>query len=87
MAICLAGILVGNTIIYILNKVYGTKLKEFFTTNVDFDFTAAKASNIIALIVIILYCLPAIPYGIICFFAASLGMKYGKYILTIYLFF
>ena len=81
MAICLAGILVGNTIIYVLYKIYGAKLTDYFASNVDFDFEVARTSTKIALIVIILYCLPAIPYGIICFFAASMGMKYGKYIL------
>ncbi len=79
--ICFIGILLGNTIVYLLHKLFGAKLTDYFSTNVDFDFTSAKASNKIALIVIILYCLPAIPYGIICFFAASLGMKYSKYIL------
>lgn len=79
--ICFIGILIGNTIIYILNKIFGDKLKEFFTSNINFDFNSAKASKRIALIVIILYCLPAIPYGIICFFAASMNMKYFKYIL------
>ena len=78
--ICLIGILLGNTLIYILNKVFGAKLKDFFTENIEFDFDRAKRSKKIALIVILLYCLPAIPYGIICFFAASMGMKYSKYI-------
>jgi len=78
--ICLIGILLGNTLIYILNKVFGAKLKDFFTANIEFDFDRAKRSKKIAFIVILLYCLPAIPYGIICFFAASMGMKYSKYI-------
>ena len=81
MAVCLSGIMVGNTIIYILYKIFGKKLTDYFATNVDFDFESAKRSNKLALIVIILYCLPAIPYGIICFFAASMGIKYPKYIL------
>ncbi len=81
IAVCFVGILLGNTIIFILNKVFGAKLKDFFTSNIDFDFDRAKRSKKIALIVIILYCLPAIPYGIICFFAASMNMKYSKYIL------
>lgn len=81
MAVCLAGIMVGNTIIFILYKLFGTKLTDYFATNVEFDFNAVKSSNKLALIVIILYCLPAIPYGIICFFAATMGMKYPKYIL------
>lgn len=78
--ICLIGILLGNTIIYLLYKIFGAKLTDYFAANVDFDFSSASASNRIALIVIILYCLPAIPYGIICFFAASMGMKYYKFI-------
>lgn len=81
MAVCLAGIMVGNTIVYILYKLFGTKLTDYFAANVDFDFDAVKVSNKLALIVIILYCLPAIPYGIICFFAATMGIKYPKYIL------
>ena len=79
--ICLIGIMLGNTIIYILNKIFGAKLKDFFSSNIDVDLDRAKNSTKLALIVIILYCLPAIPYGIICFFAASIGMKYPKYIL------
>lgn len=79
--VCFIGILLGNTIIYLLNKIYGAKLKDFFSSNINFDFNKAKTSSKIALIVILLYCLPAIPYGIICFFAASMNMKYPKYIL------
>ena len=81
MLVCLIGIMLGNTIIFILNKLFGAKLKDFFSTNIDIDFNSAKTSSKIALIVIILYCLPAIPYGIICFFAASMNMKYPKYLL------
>lgn len=81
MLVCFIGIVLGNTLIFLLNKLFGTKLKDFFASNVEFDFDVARTSNKIALIVIILYCLPAIPYGIICFFAASMGMKYPKYIL------
>ncbi len=81
LLVCLAGILIGNTIIYILNKIFGKKLTEYFDTQIDVDLKTASASKKIALIVIILYCLPAIPYGIICFFAASMNMKFPKYIL------
>ena len=81
VAVCFAGILVGNTIVFLLHKFFGQKLTDYFAANVEFDFERAKKSKRIALIVILLYCLPAIPYGIICFFAATLGMRYGKYIL------
>lgn len=79
--ICLSGVFVGNTIIYILYKIYGHRLTEYFEQNAEFDFETAKNSSQIALIVFILYFLPAIPYGMICFFTASLDLKYPKYIL------
>jgi len=81
ITVCLIGIFLGNTIIYVLYKIYGKKLTQFFETEAEFDFNLAKSSKKLALIVIILYCLPAIPYGIICFFAVSMGMKYHKYAL------
>ncbi len=82
VAICLAGVIVGNTIIYILYKIYGDKLSEFFTTNAEFDFEQARKSPKVSLVIFILYFLPAIPYGLICIFAASLNQKnYFKYIL------
>ena len=79
--ICLAGAFVGNTIIFILYKNYGDKMEDFFVKNAEFDFDAARNSPKIALIVFILYFLPAIPYGLICIFTASLNAKYPKYII------
>lgn len=80
--VCLAGVFVGNTVIYILYKIYGNRLSEFFEKNAEFDFDSAGRSRGMTLVVFILYFLPAIPYGLICFFAASVGMKYPRYILT-----
>ncbi|MBQ8685408.1 MAG: VTT domain-containing protein [Clostridia bacterium] len=80
-AICTIGLFAGNTLVYILYKIYGDKLEEFFEKNAEFDFEAASRSPKIALVVLLLNLLPAIPYGIICFFAASLNIKYPKYIL------
>ena len=36
--ICLAGVFLGNTIIYVLYKIYGDKLEEYFEKNAEFDF-------------------------------------------------
>lgn len=77
---CLIGVIVGNSVIYILYKIFGQKLTAWFESNAEFDFESAKDSPKVALIVFILYFLPAIPYGLICFFAASLNIKYPKYI-------
>ena len=79
--ICLAGVFVGNTVIYILYKIYGEKLERYFKKNAEFDFDEARKSPKIALVIFILYFLPAIPYGLICFFTASLNKKYYQYIL------
>lgn len=79
--ICLIGVFIGNTVIYILYKIYGEKLERYFKKNAEFDFDAARKSPKIALVLFILYFLPAIPYGLICFFTASLNTKYYKYIL------
>lgn len=80
MLICLAGVIIGNTIIYLLHKYYGGRITQFFDDNIDVDLEAASMTNKITLVILILYVLPAIPYGFICFFAASLKLKYPRYI-------
>lgn len=81
VACCFAGVLLGNTVIFVLYHIYGDKLKDYFDKKLDIDFEQAASSKRVALIVIILGLLPAIPYGLICFFAATLKMKYPRYIM------
>lgn len=80
--ICLAGVVVGNSIIYFLYKIYGDKLSDYFHKNIEVDFDVLQTSGRVTLLIFILYFLPAIPYGLICFFTASIGMKYYKYIIV-----
>lgn len=80
LACCTAGVILGNTIIYILYKTYGNGIRDYFVKNLDFDLDKAANSSRSIIIVFILYFLPAIPYGMICFFAASIGMKYRRFI-------
>ena len=77
---CTIGVLLGNTVIFLLYRVYGEKLKEYFERKLTFDLDKTASSKRITLFVFVLYFLPAIPYGMICFFAATLGMKYPRYI-------
>ncbi len=77
---CTVGVLLGNTLIYVLYKMYGNRLREYFVKNLHFDFDKAATSKKVILIIFVLYFLPAIPYGMICFFAASVGLKYWRYI-------
>ena len=80
VAICTAGVIVGNTAIYVLYKVYGNRLSNYFQKQIEVDFDVLRSSGRVSLMIFILYFLPAIPYGLICFFTASLNMKYPKYI-------
>ena len=79
--ICAVGVLLGNTIIYILYKTLGEKVGEYFKKNIDVDLSNVKATNRLSLIVFVLFLVPGIPFGLICFLAASLGLKYPRYII------
>ncbi len=79
---CLVGVVVSNTVIYALYKVYGDKMRSYFNHKLDIDFDSSSTSYKVTLVIFILYFLPAIPYGMICFLAATLGMKYWRFIIT-----
>ncbi len=78
---CTAGVIVGSLFIYIMYKIYGDKIQAYFAKNIHLDFDKASSSKRIAIIIFVLYFLPAIPYGMICFFAASVKMKPPRYFL------
>ncbi len=77
---CSIGILLGNTTIFLLHKSFGDKLRSFFVKKLHLDFDKIAKSSKCVLIIFILYILPAIPYGMICFFAATTNMSYRRYI-------
>ena len=61
VGICLVGVFAGNTIIFLLYRIYGDKLEEYFTKNAEFDFQTARSSPKVSFAIFILYFLPAIP--------------------------
>ena len=77
---CMSGILLGNTLIYMLQKTFGDRMRDFFVKKLNLDLEKIAKSSKATFIIFILYFLPAIPYGMICFIAASLGMSYRRYI-------
>lgn len=77
---CMAGVLVGNTLIFMLQKTFGDRMRSFFVKKLNLDMEKIARSGKSALIIFILYFLPAIPYGMICFLAAGLGMSYRRYL-------
>ena len=76
---CMLGVVLGNTLIYMLQNIFGDRLRGFFVKKLNLDLESIAQSGKAVLIIFILYFLPAIPYGMICFFAASIGMSYRRY--------
>ena len=80
LLLCTIGVIVGNTVIYALYHLFGDRLNKYFDKKLTFDFDKLGSSGKTTLTIFILYFLPAIPYGMICFFAATMRMKYPRYI-------
>ena len=79
---CTIGVFVGNLFIFIMYKIFGNRIQQYFVKNIHFDFDKASSSKKITFIIFVLYFLPAIPYGMICFLAASVGMKLPRYMIV-----
>ena len=76
---CTVGVIFGNLFIYFIYKIYGNRVEAFFVKNIHLDFDKTASSRKLVIIIFVLYFLPAIPYGMICFIAASLKMKLPRY--------
>ncbi|MBP3591501.1 MAG: VTT domain-containing protein [Clostridia bacterium] len=79
---CTVGVIAGNTVIFILYKIYGDRMRDYFDKKLEIDLSRVGNSRMMTAAIFILYFLPAIPYGMICFLAATSGMKYPRYIIT-----
>lgn len=81
--VCLGGLIVGATVIYLIINVFNLKLDKHFKSNSSFNLINKlnKSQKSVFKVTLILFFLPAIPYGIICYFASSTKMKYPLYII------
>lgn len=77
---CMIGVVLGSTLIYMLQNIFGDRLRGYFVKKLNLDLEKIARSSKAVIILFILYFLPAIPYGMICFLAASMGMSYRRYI-------
>ena len=50
-ACCIVGVMLGNSIIYLLYKTYGNKIREYFVNNLRFDIDVAARSKRMVLII------------------------------------
>ncbi len=78
---CVGGVMLGITVIFIAYKIYGEKMSLYFDKKLDIDVKEYGNSGVLTLVIFILYFLPAIPYGMICFICATMKMKYPRYLL------
>lgn len=81
-AAVMVGVVLGNTVIYVLYRIYGDKLRDYFDEKLHINIESKGSSFAVTAIIIVLYLLPAVTYGFICFLAATVGMKYPRYIIV-----
>ena len=61
LLLCMIGVFTGNTIIYLLQKLFGDRLRGFFVRKLHLDIEKISNSSKVTLLVFILYFLPVIP--------------------------
>lgn len=80
-AVAFVGVLAGNTAVFFLYRLLGERFTRYMGENLTVDLAAPATQRALAALVLFLYILPAIPYGMICIIAASSGMRFPRYIL------
>ena len=83
--ICWAGLVLGATIIYLLVNVFKLQMSSFNaeSSNSGEIISSLNSQNKSAFyITLILFFMPAIPYGVICYFASGTNLNYFKYVLA-----
>ena len=81
VAACMAGVVLGNAVIFVSYRLFGDRMRKYFDRRIDIDLDDAGSNGKVAAAILLLYFLPAIPYGIICFLAANMRMKYPRFLL------
>ena len=81
-ACCILGFFLGSSGMFLLFKLCGNRLQRFFMKDTALDTRALAHSGRISFIVFLLFLIPALPYGMICFFALSIGFSFRRYTLV-----
>lgn len=77
---CTVGVVLGSSVVFLLYKIFGDNLRKYFDKRLDIDMESAGKTGKVAAVIFLLYFLPAIPYGMICFLAATMRMRYPRFI-------
>lgn len=86
IAIGVSGIFLGGLILYVLVKRFDKEIIRIFTPKKKqqqeekLEEKLKNSNRNLIFVILVLYFLPAIPYGFICILAATLGMKFYNFI-------
>lgn len=84
LPLCDIGICLGATIIFLLVRVFNYKSSTYEKRRgaIDKIASAAQDRNTV-LLLYLLFFMPFIPFGAICYYGSSTKLSYGKYMLTV----
>ena len=84
LPLCDIGICLGATVIFLLVRVFKFNSSTYEKNRGMIDKIAsnAKDRNIVILLYLLFF-MPFIPFGAICYYGASTKISYGKYMLTV----
>ena len=84
LPLCDIGICLGATVIFLLVRVFKINSSTYEKNRGMIDKIAsnAKDRNIVILLYLLFF-MPFIPFGAICYYGASTKISYGKYMLTV----
>lgn len=84
LPLCDIGICLGATIIFLLVRVFKFNSSTYEKNKGMIDKIASNAKDRnIVLLLYLLFFMPFIPFGAICYYGASTKISYGKYMLTV----
>lgn len=83
--LCDLGVCLGATIIFVLVRAFKFTNKSFEENEVKIAriASASKKERSTVLLMYLLFIMPLIPFGAICYYGSRSNLKYGKYILTV----
>ena len=83
IALCDIGVVLGASIIYLLVNVFKFDRSSLGNRSKRIDELASKKGNMsVQALMYLLFIMPIIPFGAICYFGASKKISYRRYVLT-----
>lgn len=84
LALCDAGVCLGATIIFILVRLLNVKNNVYEKQRSRLNrMTSAVRDRNTVILLYLLFFMPMIPFGAICYYASGTELKYRRYILTV----